>query len=200
VGDVREAALDVGIQDILLLAHSGGHEGTDRIMADSPWPKAVAVGLKARFPFRLQHQRDQSLVCPIEHDGNAQRPLLRRTRLGDPHPPCGLEVDLFWMAQAGHEVRSLRRRDRLDPIDTRGPLPLIVLRHPSHGERAGGPRLQEETLQAVDCLDVATAGGSIDPSLQAEYRPLQLPPGDGAPVFDGRMPRPRFRFVPRLQP
>src|SRR5436305_1633621 len=104
------------------------------------------------------------------------------------------------MAEAYHELRSLRGRDRLDPIDAGGSLALIVLRHPSHGERPGSARLQEETLQTVDCLDVATAGGSIDPSLQAVHLPLQLPPGDGTPVLDWRGPRHHFRFDPRLQP
>jgi hypothetical protein len=55
-------------------------------------------------------------------------------------------------------TRSGRRaaETALTPSTPASVLPLVVLRDPPHGETAGGLRLHQETLQAMDRLDVAT--------------------------------------------
>ena len=97
--DVIKAALNIRIEDIFVLVAGSRKDGLDCIVCRATGAEAVAVRLKFCFPFRLKSQFDQGLMCPVEHDRDAQRPLLRPwlARLGYPDPSGGFRLDSLWV-------------------------------------------------------------------------------------------------------
>ena len=84
--DVIEAAFNVSIQDIFVLAVNFLKDGFDSIMASSSRSESITIGFKFGLPFRLQGLLDQRLVGSVAYDGNAQRALFQLAWFGYPDP------------------------------------------------------------------------------------------------------------------
>ncbi len=194
VRDGVEAARDVRVQHVLGGEHGLLEDGFDGIVAGPPGAEAVAVRLEAGLPLRFERELDQGLVRPVEQDGDAQRaPLVGLAGLGDEDPPHRPRGDAGGVSQARDEAQPLPWPDGLDPVDARGLAPLVVLGDAPDGEHPRGAGLEEEPLEAVDCLGIATLLGSVDALLQAVHMPLQRAPGGLRPVFAARRRRARLR-------
>ena len=63
-----KAPPDISVEHVFALAADFQEDGLYRIMAAASRSKAVAVCLKARFPFGFQGLFDQRLVGAVAHD------------------------------------------------------------------------------------------------------------------------------------
>jgi hypothetical protein len=105
--DVLEAAFDIGIQDVLVLAADVQMDSQERIVAGATRAEAVAVRFEARFPLWLQREAGQGLVGSIEQHRNTQGPeLVGLAGLGDEHATDRLRRDGCGCPQAFHEQQT----------------------------------------------------------------------------------------------
>src|SRR5262249_59142510 len=84
-----EAFFDVGVQDIFGFLANGRENRCNRIVAGTPWAKAVAVGFEARLPFGFQGAFDKGVAGSIGPGRGAERSLVRRARFRGPDPAGG---------------------------------------------------------------------------------------------------------------
>src|SRR5581483_892515 len=100
---------------------------------------------------------------------------------GNPDPADRLR--LVGHGQGARELEALGRREALEPIHPSGLLPAIVLGDLPDGEVPGGSGRDQQALQSVDGLRVATLRGFEDALLELVDGLLQLPPRQAVPFI-----------------
>ena len=81
------------------------------------------------------------------------------------------------------QLQSLWRGQAFDAVNPGCLFPFVFLCHPAHREAFCAPGRGEKFLESAGFLGLSTGRCLIDSSLELEYSPLELAPGDGIPFI-----------------